>query len=144
MLINQKIGTRVEGAAHIAKILQSVLKAEHETDKMKEHFWVVGLNRKNIISYLELVSLGGLDSATVHPRETFRFAIMKAVSSIILVHNHPSGDTHPSEADDVMTQKLKQAGKILGIEVLDHLIITKGKESYYSYRESSGLFRGIK
>ena len=77
----------------IAEIFQTIQKAENEIDRMKEKCWVVGLNTKNFIIYVELVSMGTLNASLVHPREVFRFAIMKAVSGIILVHNHPSGDT---------------------------------------------------
>jgi DNA repair protein RadC len=71
----------------IAKIFQAIQRAENEIDRMKEKCWVVGLNTKNFIIYVELVSMGTLNASLVHPREVFRFAISKAVSGIILVHN---------------------------------------------------------
>jgi len=111
----------------VAKILQKILKTEGRIDQDKEHFWVVGLNPRNVIKYLELVSLGTLDANLVHPREVFRLAIMKAVAQIVIAHNHPSDDPEPSEADLEITKRLEEAGKILGIEVIDHIIIA-GKE----------------
>ena len=75
----------------IANIMKVILSKEEEIDRMKEHCWVVGVNQKNVIQYIELVSLGSLTCSIVHPREVFRLAIMKGVASIFLVHNHPSG-----------------------------------------------------
>ena len=118
----------------IAKIFQAIQRAENEIDRMKEKCWVVGLNTKNFIIYVELVSMGTLNASLVHPREVFRFAIMKAVSGIILVHNHPSGDMRPSDDDLSLTTRLCDAGKILGIELHDHIIIADGS-GYTSLKE---------
>jgi DNA repair protein RadC len=95
---------------------------------MKEHFWVIGLNTRCAIQYIDLASLGTLNASLVHPREVFRFAIFKAVSSVILSHSHPSED------DLAITKHLTEAGKILGIEVLDHIIIGD-HTSFYSFKE---------
>ncbi len=95
----------------------------------------MGLSSRNAIQYAELVSLGTLNTSLVTPRETFRFAIMKAVASIILCHNHPSGDPEPSDDDLKITRKLVESGKILGIEVIDHIIIGNKNPGYYSLRE---------
>jgi DNA repair protein RadC len=86
------------------------------------------LDTKNFIVYVELVSMGTLNASIVHAREVFRFAIMRAVSGIILVHNHCSRDTRPSDEDLSLTRKLHDAGKILGIELLDHIIVTEGPD----------------
>lgn len=116
----------------MAKILQKILKAEDSNDQDKEHFWAIGLSTRNIIKYLELVSLGTLNANLVHPREVFRLAIMKGVASIVIAHNHPSEDPEPSADDLAITRRLEDAGKILGIEILDHIIITKN--TYYSFK----------
>jgi len=118
----------------VHEILSSVLSAENEVDLMKEHFWVIGLNTRCVIQYIDLASLGTLNSSLVHPREVFRFAIFKAVSSIILSHNHPSGDPEPSEDDLSLTKRIADAGKILSIEVLDHIIIGD-HANYCSFKE---------
>ena len=125
MEIEIKEKTVIGKPKDIAKIIQSILSAEEPNDQMKEHFWSIGLNSSNKIIYIELVSLGILDFNIVHPREVFRLAIQRSVKSIIVVHNHPSGDTAASKEDIAITDRLKKAGKTLGIEVLDHLIITK-------------------
>jgi DNA repair protein RadC len=81
-----------------------------------------------------MVSLGTLGASLVHPREVFRLAIFQAVASVIMVHNHPSGDSTPSEEDVKLTRRLIDAGKVIGIEVLDHIII--GSRMYKSFREN--------
>ena len=115
-------------------VLSKVLNSENEVDRMKEHFWVIGLSTRTAIQYIDLVSLGTLNASLVHPREVFRFSILKAVSSIILSHNHPSGNAEPSEEDMKITRRLVEAGKIIGIEVLDHIVIGD-RDSFYSFKE---------
>jgi DNA repair protein RadC len=132
--------TTVSDPEALAVIFQNVLNFECIVDQDKEHFWVVGLSSRNAIQYAELVSLGILDTSLVNPRETFRFAIMKAVASIILCHNHPSGDPEPSDDDLKITRKLVESGKILGIKVIDHIIICNKNPGYYSLREKGIIF----
>jgi DNA repair protein RadC len=115
----------VRNPESVATVLQSIIRTESHTDRDKEHFWTVGLNTRNVVKYVDLVSLGTLNASLVHPREVFRLAIMKGTASIILGHNHPSGDVQPSEEDLRITRRLVDAGRILGIEVLDHIIIAK-------------------
>ena len=91
----------------------------------KEHFVVLYLNARNQLIHKETISIGTLNASLVHPREVFKPAIEHLAASVILAHNHPSGGCEPSEADLELTKRLKEAGKILGIEVSDHLIITK-------------------
>ncbi len=102
----------------------------------REHFRVLHLDRKGGIIFIEDVSRGGLHSAIVHPREVFKTAIKKSAASIILVHNHPSGDPQPSSEDIEITRRLIEAGTLIGIEVLDHIIIGEHK---YSSLKSLGL-----
>ncbi len=109
---------------NVAEIFRAVLNAEHECDQDKEHFWVIGLTTRKTIKYIDLTSLGLLGACLVHPREVFRLAIAQGVDAVIIVHNHPSGDTEPSEEDLKTTRRMVEAGKILGIEVVDHLIVT--------------------
>ncbi len=87
------------------------------------------LNTKNNITGINVVSIGSLNSSLVHPREVFKAAILGNAAAIILAHNHPSGDPSPSPEDLEITRRLVEAGKILGIEVLDHVIIGDRWES---------------
>jgi DNA repair protein RadC len=133
MLVKAKKQT-VTNPRTVQEVLSKVLNSENEVDRMKEHFWVIGLSTRNAIQYIDLVSLGTLNASLVHPREVFRFSILKAVSSIILSHNHPSGDSEPSEEDLRITKRLVEAGKIIGIEVLDHIVIGS-RDSFCSFKE---------
>lgn len=99
----------------------------------KEHFKVILLNIKNHVISVEDISIGSLNSSIVHPREVFKPAIKRSSASIILAHNHPSGDPTPSREDIDITRRLCEAGKILGIEVIDHVIIGNG--SFVSLKE---------
>lgn len=100
----------------------------------KEHFKVLLLNTKNEIIMIENISVGSLNSSVVHPREVFCTAVKKSACSIIAVHNHPSGNPAPSQADINITKRLVEVGEILGIKLLDHLIIGDG--TYISFKQS--------
>lgn len=99
----------------------------------REHFRVVTLNTKNHVLGISPISVGSLNSSLVHPRECFKEAIRRNSNAIILLHNHPSGDPTPSREDIEVTKRLADGGKILGIEVLDHVII--GDNRYISLKE---------
>jgi DNA repair protein RadC len=99
----------------------------------REHFCVMFLNVKNRVLGINTVSIGGLNESPVHPREVFKPAILLGAAAIILFHNHPSGDPSPSKADMEATRQLCEAGKIIGIEVLDHIVI--GEEGFTSFKE---------
>lgn len=98
----------------------------------QEHFRVLYLDRKGGIIFIEDVSKGSLHSTVVHPREVFKTAVKRSAASVILVHNHPSGDPNPSAEDIDITRRLVEAGSIIGIEVLDHIII--GEHKYCSLK----------
>jgi DNA repair protein RadC len=106
---------------------ESVVKAIRASikDKAKEHFKLILLNPRNKIIRISTISIGTLNASLVHPREVFKDAIVHSAASVVLAHNHPSGDPDPSEDDLKITRKLVESGKILGIEVLDHIIIAK-------------------
>jgi len=122
MIVSEK-KKKVVCPEDVSKLMLPILGEECPVDRDKEHFWVIGLNTKNVSQYIELVALGGLNACPVSPREIFRLAIIKAVAGIIAIHNHPSGDPEPSEEDIRITKKLVEVGKILDIPVLDSIII---------------------
>lgn len=100
----------------------------------REQFFLICLNVKNEPTAIHTVSIGSLDSSIVHPRETFKAAVLANASSIIVAHNHPSGDPTPSQPDLEVTKRLQEAGELLGIPVLDHIIVgTEG--AYVSLKE---------
>lgn len=82
----------------------------------------------------EVLFVGTLNENIIHPREIFKIALEEGAAAIILLHNHPSGDTTPSESDTAITKEILQAGKIVGIDVLDHIIV--GENNYFSFKES--------
>ncbi len=113
-------------------IIREVLMALDTVERNKEHMWVMGLSSNNIVKYIDLVSIGTLNATVADPREVFTYVIrFGGIAKIILIHNHPSGNLNPSSPDKAYTQRMIDAGKILRIEVLDHLII--GVRSYYSF-----------
>jgi DNA repair protein RadC len=114
----------------VAKLVRSKLK-----DYSKEHFYLIPLDSRNWS--INEVSLGSLNASIVHPRETFAEAIKSKAASVIIAHNHPSGDPEPSEGDLEITKRLVEAGKVLDIEVLDHVIVTK--ETFLSMKEKGIL-----
>lgn len=101
----------------------------------KEYFIVASLDNRNKVINVDIVSIGTLNSSLIHPRETFEVAIKNHAAGIIICHNHPSGELEPSKDDLVVTKNLVEAGKLLNIEVADHLIITK--DNYYSFKENN-------
>lgn len=103
----------------------------------KEHFVCLFLNTKNHVLARETLSIGSLNASIVHPREVFHAAIQRSSASIICVHNHPSGDPSPSPEDIEITARLADAGRIIGIEVLDHVII--GDNKYCSLKEKGHM-----
>jgi DNA repair protein RadC len=105
-------------------------------EKAKEHFKLVLLNTRNKIIGISTISVGTLNASLVHPREVFRDALTHNASSIILVHNHPSDDPEPSDDDLAITRRLADAGRLMGIEVLDHIIIAR---SGYTSLKGKGL-----
>ena len=104
-------------------------------DRTTEEFWVLCLDARNKLCGSKMVAKGTLNATIVHPREVFKPAIMTNAASVILVHNHPSGDTSPSSDDTTLTVRLVKAGEILGIDVLDHVIV--GHNNYYSLKEAN-------
>jgi DNA repair protein RadC len=134
MELKIKQGETINRPGSAAQLFRDTLALESEIDRDKEHFWAIGLGNNNTVKYLELVSLGILDASLVHPREVFRFAILKGVKCIVVGHNHPSGNLEPSEADISIIRQLSAAGKILGIQVLDHVIVTETGETSFQER----------
>jgi len=103
----------------------------------KEYFFALHLDGKNRIVCVDQVSVGSLNQSIVHPREVFKSCLLSNAAAVILVHQHPTGDSAPSSEDIAITRRLKEAGDLLGIKVLDHIII--GDDTYLSFVEKSLL-----
>ena len=110
-------------------------------NELQECFWIIPLNARNrVMSAPVMITRGLANSAPVHPREAFRPAIVAGASAIIIAHNHPSGDPTPSAEDIIVTKRLIEAGKVVGIAVMDHVIIgvmdSPGRSPFLSIRDS--------
>lgn len=122
---------RYNSAAQVYELFRD-LKCES-----KEHFMALHMDGKNRILCYELISLGSLNQSIVHPREVFKSALLSSAAALILIHNHPSGDPQPSSEDLSITRRLKEAGELLGVRILDHLVVGDG--TYYSFADQGVL-----
>jgi len=121
-------GIRIDEPADLLPLIQ------HYADRKQEHFLCASINGANEVISVRVVSIGLVDKSQVHPREVFAEPLTDRASAVILAHNHPVGSLKPSEADIETTQRLSQAGEIIGITVLDHIIFNK--KGYYSFLEN--------
>lgn len=135
----QKIKT-LNSPDSVYSIMQRILLRENKIDRNREHFWTVCLDTANHVLNIELVSMGTIHSVLVEPMEVFSVPLQKRAVNIILIHNHPSGDVQPSEADRDVTDRLIQVGRIINVKVIDHLIISE--KTYYSFADS-GLLKEL-
>lgn len=133
MILLRDNKTKIGSSKDVARVCRDLLGLEDKIDRDKEHFYVFHLNSRNTIKLVELISLGTLNSSLVHPREVFTRAVGERTASVIIAHNHPSGEQEPSVDDIAVTQRLAEAGRILDIELLDHIIFCK--ESHTSLKE---------
>jgi len=109
----------------------------HYADRKQEHFLCLSLNGAHEVTAVRVVSVGLVNRAIVHPREVFADPLTDRAAAVIVAHNHPSGNVEPSEEDRHVTQRLAQAGKTLGVSLLDHIIF--GNSAYYSFLEHGTL-----
>ena len=127
--------SRIRSSANAHSVLQ-----EYLADTDREHFVILMLDQKNGVIGIHTVSVGSLTASVVHPRETFKAAILANAAAIICGHQHLSGDPQPSREDRAITQRLVESGKLLGINVLDHVIVGDGR--YFSFADEGLLERG--
>ena len=139
MEIARRYATQRLEAGHVLASSSDVFRHFHQRlkDKKREAFYIVLLDNKNRVIKEDRISEGTLTSSLVHPREVFASAVRAAAASLVVVHNHPSGDPTPSREDEQITGRLTEAGKVLGIHMVDHVII--GGEKYYSFADQGRL-----
>jgi len=131
----QKI--KILNSDDVYSIMQKVLLREKKIDRDKEHFWIICLANNNRILLIELITLGTVNKTLVEPMEVFSFALQKRAVKLIMVHNHPSGELKPSNADVELTDKMIAIGKFINVPIIDHLIISE--KEYYSFVDSGLL-----
>ena len=139
--LTEKDKVKILNSDDVFAAMQKILLRENKIDRDKEHFWIIGLNVSSKILFIELVSMGSVKASTVEPMNVFRVAVLKNAVKVILIHNHPSNEVKPSINDKNLTDRLIQVGRILDIEVIDHLIITL--RSYLSF-EDIGLMSELR
>ena len=122
---------KITGPSDVANFVRSIL-----TDNSREHFVAMYLNTSHQVAAYSIVSIGSANSAPVAPRELFQRAVLTGAISIVVAHNHPSDSTEPSFEDRAVIQRLRDAGQLLGIKVLDHLIVTDS--AYLSLKDDEG------
>jgi len=132
-LIKRALNIQDETLPIIQSVKDVIAQAVYMRDKTREHFMAIYLNARNEMIFKKPMFIGTLNANLVHPREIFSEALSQNAASVIVVHNHPSGDPEPSEDDLEITKRITEAGKIMGIDVLDHIIITKTK--VFSFKE---------
>lgn len=124
-------GVKIETPADVLPLIRQY------SYRKQEHFLGITINGANEVLNVRVISIGLIDRSPVHPREVFAEAVADRASGIIVAHNHPAGGLEPSEADVTITAQLREAGRIVGIELLDHIIFNKN--SYFSFLESGRL-----
>lgn len=122
-----------------AKNVAEFIRSEVIRNNTKEHFIILSLDAAHQVATYSIISVGTANYSVVHPREVFQAAILSGAVAIIVAHNHPSGDVRPSQADRDITKRLKEAGELLNIKVLDHVIVSD--HDYYSFQEhGAGIY----
>ena len=119
---------KILNAENVFNYYKNILK-----DKKQEYFYCIYLDTKNNIIKDKMLFKGTINESLVHPREVFKEAYLLSASSIICVHNHPTGNIMPSKNDEILTKQLKECGMLLGINILDHIIV--GDNNYFSFLE---------
>lgn len=133
-----RTGTVLKNGSDVAAYFEPVIR-----DLAVETFWAVHLDGRNRVQGIEVVSVGSMTATLVHPREVFCAAIIRRTASLVLAHNHPSGDPEPSSEDLSLTTRLHQVGELVGIRVLDHVVLAPGLDAgryrYVSLAERGAL-----
>ena len=135
MVYLQHSKLQIQDSRHVAQVFLDLLLLEDEIEREKEHFYVCHLDVKSRVKLVELVSIGTLNNALIHPRETFRRAVCQGSAALMVAHNHPSGESDPSDEDTKVTKLLFEAGNILGIKLLDHVIFTPTQ--FFSFKANT-------
>jgi|SRR3972149_6002465 len=135
--LNNSQKVRIINSKVLYEILRDIHYSQDKFDVEKEFFYCANLNRRNELRLVDIVSIGNLTGTVVSVRELYRRAIVNNSYSIAVIHNHPSGNSEPSDADRATVNQIVEAGKIIGIKVMDALIITEN--GYYSFADEGLL-----
>jgi DNA repair protein RadC len=136
MIVLNETKTKIVNSESSYEVFKSVYELLQEEDRHKEVFYVMGLSAGNKVLYVDLVNLGTINMCTPYIRECLRLALVKNAVSVIVCHNHPSGEIKPSQQDNIFTKNLNNACNVLDIKLLDHIIIGDG---FYSYADNGNI-----
>jgi len=125
MIVKENCKEVITAAKDVFKIMKPIYEARPAGEKHKEYFYLMGLDNRNRIKIIDLISFGSINECAIYPREIFRVAIIKDCASIIMIHNHPSGHLEISTEDRAITERIKSGCKILDIKFLDHVIVSE-------------------
>ncbi|MCG2618121.1 JAB domain-containing protein [Terrimonas sp. NA20] len=134
---HQKI--HIQSSSDIYRVLQPILLRISKLNRDREHFWLMHLDASQRVRCVELLGLGTQRTVLIDPMDVYHRAIVRRASSIVVIHNHPSGNVKPSHADKIATEKLMQASRFANVRMLDHLIISE--HEYYSFLDRGDLGR---
>jgi DNA repair protein RadC len=137
MVVLRNSTIEIRDSRDVARVFQDLFRLEDTIDQDKEHFYVMHVDSRRRINLVELVAIGTLNHTAVHPRETFRRAVIEGSYSILVAHNHPTGEVTPSEADSKTTKRLHEAGELLQIPLLDHIIFTAKNGQFFSFKDNT-------
>ncbi len=136
-LVKRALKVKEETLPVVRSVEDVLAQIVYMRDKKREHLMAICLNARHEMIYKKPLFIGTLNASLVHPRDIFSLAIEKNAAYVIIAHNHPSGDARPSEDDLRITKRIKEAGRIIGIDLLDHVIISKN--NYYSAKEEGHI-----
>ena len=134
-LVKRALAIKEETLPSIKNINDIIAQAVYLREKQREHFLVLYLNGRGEMIYKKPMFVGTLNASLVHPREIFAMALKQNAASVVFVHNHPSGNSEPSESDLLINKRLVESGKIMGIAVVDHIILTK--TNFVSFKQKN-------
>jgi len=134
MIILKDANLKVASSDNVAALLQKWIAELDEVDRNKEYFFTVLFDTRNKLKVVDVISVGTVNASLVHPREVYKRAILESAVWLLIAHNHPSGNSEPSNEDLKVTERIVNAGGIIGIELQDHIILGSGQ--YYSFREN--------
>ena len=135
--LSERDKIHVKDANDIYDIMQRVLLRENKFSRRRERFWMMGLDAKHTLKFVELLALGKYNVVNIEPVELFHLAVLKQCTSIVLIHSHPNGNLEPSSNDLEVTEYLYVAAKVLKIRLVDHLIISES--DYYSFLKNGKM-----
>ena len=132
-------GEKITSSTEMNKMFRSLIEGANFDLSYQEHFFIIGLNNANVVKIFAHLSSGGCTSTIVDTRILFSHLLLSGCTQFAICHNHPTGEMRPSDADRLLTTKIKEAGKIIDVKLLEHIILSGTNDSYYSFADEGYL-----